>query len=437
MKPIFVCLWLGWAAALAAQESWTLAQAMRMARENNPEAAMARERLEMARALLEQAEGARWPQLFLSAGYQQTDNPMMAFGTILAQGAFNNAIDFNHPGQVDNLNLAATVRYPLYSGGRVTALRQASRAGQEAAEVSIEAVMEQLSMAVTRAFYGILQADANAEALRSSVTALEESDRVARARFDQGQILKNDLLNLEVRLAQTREQLLAVQHQALLARKSLQVLLGLEPRGNLQVVEEEGLLDHSVAESGLTVENRPELQAARAQVEAAEAMLSAAKSGHRPTVNAMARYQFDYGWRLEGDGNSWMAGVEVNYPLFDGWQTRSGVRQALSQVSTAREQLRKLTLEFQLQLEQARLSYQLARQQLQVTETLVAQAGEAASISRARFQTGDLLSTELIDVETRLTEAQVRRSNARTNEKIAVAEILRAAGIPLPPSTIN
>ncbi len=431
MKLLITWIGLSWAAVLPAQESWTLAQAIRMARENNPEAAMALERLETASAALEQADGSRWPQLWLSAVYQQTDNPMMAFGTILSQGAFHYAIDFNHPGQVDNLNLAATVRYPLYSGGRITALRQAAQVGEAAARVSVEAVREQLSMAVTRAFYGILQADANTEALRSSVTALEESDRVARARFHQGQILKNDLLNLEVRLAQTREQLLAAQHQALLARKSLQILLGLEPVGHLQVVEEQGGLDDRLAEAAHSVENRPELQAARAQVDAAEAMLAAAKAGQRPTVHAMARYQYDYGWRLEGDGNSWMAAVEVDYPLFDGWQTRSAVRQARSQLNNAREQLRKLTLELQWQLEQARLNYQLARQQLQVTETLVSQADEAASISRARFQTGDLLSTELIDAETRLTEALVRRSNARTNEKIALAEILRAAGVPL------
>jgi len=93
--------------------------------------------------------------------------------------------------------------------------------------------------------------------------------------------------------------------------------------------------------------------------------------------------------------------------------------------------LRKLELALGLQLDQARLALKLAREQLAATETLVAQANESARMSRERFAVGALLSAELIGVETRLTEARMRRAVALAAEKIAVADLRRAAGLPL------
>ena len=68
----------------------------------------------------------------LRGGYTETNSPMMAFGSILNQRAFNFGLDFNHPGQIDNLNATGTVAYNLYSGGRATAGRSAAKAGTRA-----------------------------------------------------------------------------------------------------------------------------------------------------------------------------------------------------------------------------------------------------------------------------------------------------------------
>ena len=49
---------------------------------------MARQRIAAARAGLEQANAAFWPRLQFQSGYTRTDNPMMAFGSILNQQAY-------------------------------------------------------------------------------------------------------------------------------------------------------------------------------------------------------------------------------------------------------------------------------------------------------------------------------------------------------------
>jgi len=118
---------VAFASVVAAAEPWTLDRAVAYALEHSPDARVARARVDGAQALVQQAQSAWYPQLAVSGRYTDTNNPMMAFGSILDQRAFNSGLDFNHPGQIDNLDAAGTVAYNLYSGGKASASRQASR----------------------------------------------------------------------------------------------------------------------------------------------------------------------------------------------------------------------------------------------------------------------------------------------------------------------
>lgn len=409
---------------------WTLDEAIAQAVASSPDALIARQRLEAAKALEEQANSANAPRVNLSASYMQTNNPMMAFGSILSQGAFTFGLDFNNPGQVDNLNLAGSVGYNLYSGGRKSAGIAAARHGAESAEFDRTAALEELASGVTRAFYGIIQAREGVAALESAEKAMTESIRVARLRHEEGQMLKSEMLNLEVRLGETRDQLLGMRHNEALARRQLGFLLGLENGAGVEIVSPPEPSPAMVAPA-VTLENRPELQSMRRRVSAAADMVDVARSGRRPSVNAFASYQYDQGWRLDGHGDSWTAGVKADWPIFDGRETSGRVHQAEAELAQAREGLRKLELALGLQLEQARLAQELAVSQLDTATTLVAQASESAGISRARFETGALLSTELIGVETRLAEAHMRLAIARARLAVAASDLRRAAGVSL------
>ena len=95
-------------AALRA-ESWTLDRAVLTALERHPDARVARARVDAAQAMVDQAQSAWRPQVSLSGRYTDTNSPMMAFGSILNQRAFNFGLDFNRPGNIDNLNATGTV----------------------------------------------------------------------------------------------------------------------------------------------------------------------------------------------------------------------------------------------------------------------------------------------------------------------------------------
>ncbi|BCO07973.1 RND transporter [Desulfolithobacter dissulfuricans] len=405
---------------------WSVGEAVRFALQNSPDSKIAALRIEAARAATIQARSTFLPRLDLNGEYSRTDNPMYSFGNILNQGVFNNSIDFNDPGVSDDLKLQATISYRLYNGGRDQALIAAAREQESAAVEQRHAVLSQLAFEVVRSFYTIVQAEETVQARQSAIEAIEASLAVAQARYDAGDLLKADLLNLEVQRSRARENLIQARHGLNLARRAFLNLLGLTEG---TVVVDPTLDKMQEIPEDLDPVNRPELKRLDAMIRAAQASVRQARGGRYPTADAFGSWQAEEGLELDGSGTSWMAGVKLNYTLFDGRRTAGQIAEARAKLAEAREQRRKIALYINLEIEQARLALQQAGERLQVTEKMVEQALETARLSRERFKEGVILSSDLISVENRLTDALVRCSLARTERRIAIADLRRAVGL--------
>jgi outer membrane protein TolC len=434
VRVLWVALLIGPASLALGVEPWTLDRAIATALKHSPDAQIARARIEAAQAVVAQSQSAWLPQLSVAGRYTETNSPMTAFGSILNQRAFNFGLDFNSPGRIDDLNASGTLAYNLYSGGRASAARSAARAGSEAADREWQGTQNQLAADVVKAVLNLRKAREAVGAVESGVSAYEATVAVAQARFEAGQLLKADLLSLEVQLAQTRETLSEARHGAALAARAFEFLLGIEPgAGAVELAENDPALARLVEPDAHDYSHRPELAAMEARVRAAGAMVESARSGVRPTVNAFASYQYDQGWVLDRHGDSWLAGVAVDLNVFDGGQTSGRIRQARAELAQAKEMLRKMTLGVGLEVEQARLAHEDAAERLAVSASAVEQAEESAALSRARFEKEALLTADLIGVESRLIEARLRRTVASADERVALVELRRALGLdPLP-----
>jgi outer membrane protein TolC len=377
--------------------------------------------------MVDQVKASYYPQIGLNAEYTQTNNPMYSFGNILNQRQFDQSIDFNNPGRTDDLNLRAGLQYRLYNGGRDQAGIKAAEAGVAVSEMQQVTVSSQLGFEVVRTFYTIAQAMDMLEAHQASIKAIETSLFVARARFEAGDLLKADLLNIEVQESMAKENLIIAEHSLELARKAFLGLLGLREGqvfiNTIQESEQELPEDRSYGK-------RPELKGLEGQIEAAEAELRIAEGGRYPTVDGLAHYQYDGGVVLHGSGDSWMGGVRVNYPLFTGGKTEADIANARAKVARLAAEKQKLELTMDLEIKQADHAYKQAEQRLQVTEKMFEQALESARLSRIRFKEGVVLASDLMNIETRLTEAQVRQTAAKAAIRVAVADLRRATGLP-------
>ncbi len=426
-RPLgLVGVWLALSLAANAAEPWTLERALDYALTHNPDARIAQQRIAAAQAGLEQANSTLWPRLQVQSGYTRTDNPMMAFGSILNQRSYSSSLSFNDVPGVDDLNVQGMITVPLYAGGRNVAGRQAAKATTGAVKQESAAIRNELGFEVSRAFHTVLKTRQFILAAEAAVNSFETNLVVAGKRLEGGTLLKSDMLDIEVRLAQAREDLVRARNASTLAQRALRNLLGIE-EGEFVIADTAPAV--SAPDPG-DFSQRPELAAARERERAAQAQVGGSKSGYLPRVSAFGSVDYDFGSVTGGNGQSYTAGVLAQWDLWDGFSTRAKVHEADAKLESAREEQRKLRLALDLEIEQARLDLKAADERLAVSGKTVEQAEESAGLTRNRFEQGLALSTQLIDSESALVAARVRRAEAEANRRIAIAALRKALALP-------
>lgn len=403
---------------------WSLEEAVRHALTNSPTARIASHRVAGAQALLKQSEAAFWPALRLNSSYLRTDHPVSVFGHALNQRAYGSNLDFNDVPDADNWNVQGILAVPLYTGGQVRGERKSAQRHEVAAREEARAVRAALAFEVTRTFHHVAKAKVLVEAGESSVQAFEANLTNALRRLEAGTALRTDVLDVEVRLAQAREDLVKARNGLALTRRSLANLLGLNAR-DLEITAP------TTEYAPLTMSTPPEraeLAAARARVEAATAQVRVAKAGYVPKLSALGGLDFNKGWELKGSGTSYSAGLLMQWEAWNGQATRARVRESEALLAAVIEEERKIQLALELELAQADLNLNESIERLAVTAKAVEQATESAELTRSRYQQGLLLATQLIDAEAALLTARVRRAEAEADAQIARAAWRKVRG---------
>jgi outer membrane protein len=433
--PIVLGLLLSFAFAFPGRgaEALNLEQAIALALREHPDARAAGHRIRAARASLQEANAAFWPGLQIQSSYTRGNNPMQVFGWALNQRAFSPELDFNNVPRADNLNARGVLTVPLYQGGRALSGRRSAEARFRMAEFEAEAIRNDLAFEVAYGWHSLLKAREFIRAAEGAARAFETNLGVAVSREEAGTLLRSEVLEVEVRLAQAREDLVRARNSALLAERALHYLLG-HPGTVFHFIDEAPELNEP---DEAAMARRSELEAARFQVLAAGEEINRARAGRLPRLNAFGAYDHDRGWELRGDGSSWTAGVVFQWDIWDGHSSRSRVRRAAAERDVALDLERKARLQAGFEAEQSRLSVMDAKERLAVTGKMVGQAETSAELTRLRFEQGLALPSQLFDAEQALTAARVRRAQSQSDLRIAVAGLRRALGLAQIPNSME
>ena len=302
----------------------TLETCIKTALENNPDIQAGITRINAAKYMIKQAESAYYPRLYLSGTYSMTDNPPQAFMMSLNQKDLDMAdpgFDPNDPDHTDNMRLSVGLKYRIYDGGINTIHVQMAKESKQLRELGLRAVQNELIHQVTRGYYGVLQAQSFVAVQEESVKSLEESLRVATVRFNAGSAVKTDVLNLEVKLAQAREDTIRAKNGVQLAIASLNTAIGsdLISSSGLPVPAREEIREKPEDLDFSVIENRPELKATHTMSSIKEQSYEKVSRENRPTMSAFGSYDFDSGDFAEFE-NSYLMGVMAEWEFFDGYQ---------------------------------------------------------------------------------------------------------------------
>lgn len=197
-------------------------------------------------------------------------------------------------------------------------------------------------------------------------------------------------------------------------------LCGISAQANLAVAE-------SLREAfAYAYQNNPQLNAARAGLRATDEGVAIAKSGYRPTVNATGRLSKT--WQDSGTIRQSSFGIEINQTVFDGFQTKNGIRRAKSGVKAARENLRNIEQNVLLNVAISYVDILRDQSILGFRNRSLEFLNEQVRSEKTRFDVGESTRTDVAQARGRLAGAQAQLSSARSNLEVAKSLYRRYVG---------
>ena len=168
-------------------------------------------------------------------------------------------------------------------------------------------------------------------------------------------------------------------------------------------------------------------------MDAADQLRSAAAAGRRPSIAIAggvdyARPNPKIFPRVDLWDDSWDAGINVRWPLWDGGRTAANVAQAASSVEAARQRLAEFDSVLPVEVRQRALDIESGRASIAAAADAVRAAGEARRVVAERYRAGVIPQIEVQDAEFALLQAELDRTRALANLRLAEARLARAIG---------
>lgn len=416
--------------------SVSLDEAIRMGVAHDPRLSEGRARDAAAAEGVASNASLKKPTVTASAAYLRT-NHVPEFGFV--QGGTFNVI---FPDVPDNYRFRTEMDIPIYTAGRVDALVASARAEQQASAADLRAGEQDVRMDITRAYWGLVTARESARVLKQALDREDAYVGDVKSRVDAGVLPPNDLLSAQAQRAREAVQLIQATNDAAVAQIALGLLLGVGPDAT---IEPTSRVDEAIAGASDLADQTAAALAATGRAQRGErvgmtarqsgllASASAALAGAKPTIGALAGVQparpnERFVPRTDQWNVSWDLGINLTWQLFDGGKSHADAATASAQAESVAHRIEQFDARLALEVRQALLDITASRAALAASGEAVAAATEAHRVVSERFNAGVATSTDVLDAQLALVQAELERTRLMAGLRINEARLMRAVG---------
>ena len=414
---------------VAAQQPLSLAEAVGRSLAQHPATEAGQANVRAARQSEAEAQAGRWLRVDYTESFNRSNNPVFVFSSLLTQrqfGASNFALGpLNHPGFVSNFQSLVTAAQPLYDGGRARAAMAQAAGGRVAAEAEEKGIRLGLAREAAAAYLSALLAGEGVRVAQSALQSAEASLKAAESLRDAGRATELDVLAVKVHRAAMEEQLIRRRSELRQAEAALNEAMGAPLAEPHRLTSN---LTSSGAQTGSQPTDRPEQQAAAAQLQQAEAQRSQARAAMLPQISVQGAFEADRQHFVNRGGANWLAGVTLKWTPFQAGADRARLRSAAERIAGAKAQQRALESRIALEVMQSGEALQAAQARVVAGAAAVAMAAESLHITKNRYEAGLATVTELLRAETAQAEAELRRLAAQHDVRLAEVALEAARG---------
>lgn len=331
----------------------------------------------------------------------------------------------------------------IYEGGRMRSAARTARLIREQALLDFQSTVSDSLLAVANAYDDALGRAKQVEVRQQQVRFLTEYRDDTQARLEAGTVPEFDVLRQEVEVANGTAQLVQAEGDYRVAKQRLVELLGYDlPTKitdslplNLTTPLAARPYPHELSTAlTMALQNRTEIAALEKEELLRDEAIITAKAGSKPSVQAFAGYQLTsrVATRNAGDYvNGAIVGMQVTWPIFDGFLTKGRVEEARARRGQAAEAKAETTRVIQLQVRSAWSDLRTANSVLTAQSENIKKAVRSLELATARYRVGSGTQIDVLDAQTALTEARGSYVDALRNYSVARATLIRATGADL------
>lgn len=424
-RSLFLIAAMALAMQAGAQEKkqWTLDDCIAYALEKNIQLQQNKLSLQETEEEIKNAKAALFPSLSFSTGHNLVNRPYQEqSATVSGTEIITSDNKTTYNGSYD-----LRAQWTVWNGGkRLNNIKQ-QKTNRDIAELTISTTSNTLQEEITKLYMQILYADESVAINKGTLEVSKATYERAQELFKEGSISKSDLAQLEAQVSNDQYQLVNSESSLRDYKLQLKQLLELDGTDEMDLIiptlDETTIMQLLPNQQDIyqaALQQRPEIQSSKLNIENAKLAISSAKAGYLPTISLSASTssmtnnasqsnwaeQMKYGWNN-------MLGVTLSIPIFDNRQNKSAVQKARIQYNSSQLELTNQEKELYKTIETLWLDALNAQQQYAAAEAKLQSSQTSFDLVNEQFSLGMKNTVELLTEKNNLLSAQQQRIQAK------------------------
>lgn len=330
-------------------------------------------------------------------------------------------------------NVQLRLRQPLFTFNSLSANLERAEINLEKAKRNYTRAQADIIYNVTDGFYNLYQLKRSMEITQERVNQTDTAYNSALNKFKAGLISEVEALQLEVDLISSKNELLNTKRRYEDAKNNFKLLIGLpikediDIKGEIDFVNVPVILEEAVS---LAITNRPELLNSEADIKLSELTFDEVDYRGRISADLSVNYginkndsEFKYIFKDFAENRNIVFTVSI--PVWNWGKTKKETESAMANLTLTKlnHENQKQSIEREIISAVNRINSAKAR--VEVLSKSVEVAQKTYNISLSRFESGNITSFDLSQMQIKLTDAKLNNLNALIDYKLALADLQR------------
>ncbi len=313
---------------------------------------------------------------------------------------------------------------PVFAGGQIIYGNKLAKVGEEVSRLQLQLSENEVEKTTEQYFWQLASLQEKMKTVEAVETLLDDIYKDVDVAVRAGLILRNDLLQVQLRQNDVASQKLKLQNGLSLVRMLLSQYCGL--RDTSFVITYQTDTPENVQRSIFNVQSLPEYQLLDKQVEATRLQQKIAVGQNLPTVAVGAGY--NYHNLLDNNHTFGMIFATVSVPISDWWGGSHTIKRKKIEHQKAQEQLVDNTQLLQIRMQNAWNGVEEAYQQLLLAQRSIEQSEENLRLNRNFYKAGTIKMSDLLEAQMLYQQACDMRTDAFADYQNKLLEYRQSIG---------